>query len=1012
MVRRFRCPYYLLLLTFFLLPRGEKCLATLDPGKPVSEYAIEIWGAERGLDVFAIHSIIQSRDGFLWLGTDEGLVRFDGTQFIRFDRSNTPGMASDNITSVVQDDSGSLWMGTRGGGMLRYRDGTFTRYSGDDGLPGDSVNCLYIDDEGTLWIGLDQGNVCTMRDGIFRTFPGFPAAAGMGIHTIVREGRNLYASSATMLLAQRDGVDTVLVKGNASFVLRSLRRDSSGKIWIGASSGVYVLEGSALRRFETIPSGTSVAVPAIFDDSDGNLWIGTEGDGLYRYSRGRSSRLSLPDGLSSDRILSFCEDTEGNLWIGTRGGGLMRLRDNSISITTKEDGLSDEFVTTVLEGADSTLWIGTRDGGVNEMRNGVVVRSYAAIDGMPGNFIRALEEDRQGNIWVGTGTSLACLKKGNPGGRRSVVRFGAADGLPDFSVRALKVDRNGVLWVGSYGGGVLRMENGVFRSVDPDRRILPSENIRAIVEEADGTLWIGSQGGLSRYSGGAWETFTADGGLAPNIVFTLHPGDDGTLWIGTYSRGLYRYRNGEFRSIRKKDGLFDDVVYTILDDGLGYFWMTSNKGIFRVRKRDLDDFADVKIDRVVSQSYGVSDGMRSAECNGATQPAGWKGIDQTLHFPTVKGLASLKPGAMRANDTPPLVRIDLALADNDTLDISAGAVLGSGVRRLEIRYVGINFFAPEKIRFRYILEGFDDQWIDADTRRRVYYTNIPPGDYIFRVKASNSEGIWNETGASLAVRLPPQLHETWWFRISGALVLAAGVVVFVRRREAAIKADERKKQDIRAQMLELESRALRARMNPHFIFNALNAVQESILDGKTEAACAYLSKFARLLRMILDHSGRSVVTLDQDLELLRLYVEIESLRFDREFNPVFDVAEGLLGGNYMIPPMLLQPFVENAIWHGLARKEGERRLLVSASQSGDTILLTVEDNGIGRSRSAELKRGMPDAHESKGVGLTQERIGALNAMRAAKAQLAIIDLTDDRGAAAGTRVELSLPIGG
>jgi signal transduction histidine kinase/DNA-binding response OmpR family regulator/HPt (histidine-containing phosphotransfer) domain-containing protein/streptogramin lyase len=498
------------------------------------------------------------------------------------------------------------------------------------------------------------------------------------------------------------------------------------------------------------------AIRTVLRDSNGALWVGTEGGGLNRYANGRFTSARQQDGFPSDFVWSLFEDRERNLWAGTVSSGLVRLKDTSFTTYTTREGLSSDFVRPVLEGRDGALWVGTQGGGLNRLKDGKVV-TWTKRNGLPNDQVMALGESRDGTLWIGTNGGLTTMKDGR------LRSYTTHDGLPHDYVRAIYEDRDGQVWVGTRGGGAARFSRGVFTTFQgPDT--VPNSTVHVFLQTRDGTLWIGSNGGLTAYRNGAFRTYTTADGLSSDLAYALHEDADGALWIGTYGGGLTRYKFGQFTRYTTKNGLFDNVVFMILEDGHDRLWMTCNKGIFSVSRRELNQFAEKKIPAITSVAYGTGDGLKTAECNGNTWPAGWRARDGRLWFPTMKGVASVDPDRMRTNVYKPPVMVRRVLAGRREVDLQGDhEVAPGGSAQLEFQYVALSFVSPGRVRYKYRLEGYDSEWIEAGSRRTAYYTNIPPGHYTFRVIASNNDGVWNMTGAAFPVYLAPYVYQTWWF---------------------------------------------------------------------------------------------------------------------------------------------------------------------------------------------------------------------------------------------------------
>ncbi|HKX28695.1 MAG TPA: two-component regulator propeller domain-containing protein [Blastocatellia bacterium] len=738
---------------------------------PIRQFSFDQWEAKQGLPNSEVQAIAQTRDGYLWLGTQEGLARFDGAHFTVFDRRNTREIKHSNVQCLIEGGDGSLWIGTLGG-LVRLKDGKFASFTTKEGLAHDFINSLYEDHEGRLWIGTFGGGLDCFKGGRFTHYTARDGLANDFVSAITEDhtgnlwigtqgGLDCFKNDRFIHYTTREGLP------NNQIWATYESRDRS--LWIGTSGGLVQLKNGKFTTYLPPHDPSHKTVKAIYEDAAGALWIGTYGGGLNRLLDGKFHSFTTGEGLSHDFVCSIYQDREGSIWIGTEGGGLNRLRDDKFVTYTTKEGLTSDSARTVYQSRDGAIWIGTSGGGVSRLKDGHFSH-YTTRDGLADDLVFALFEDRSGVMWFGTNSGLCRLKYGR------FTTYTMKDGLSHDMVRAIFEDRAGRLWVGTRGG-LDCLQDGKFTNYTG--RGFPSNAVRLIYEDRAGDLWIGGNKGLSRFKDGRFTTYTTEQGLSHNFAYTMiedHAEDhDGTFWIGTYGGGLNRLRHGKFTRFTTKEGLFDDIVLQVLDDRRGNLWMSCNKGVFRVDKRQLNDYADGKISAINSVSYGLSDGMKSPECSGSSQPAGWRTIDGRLWFPTTKGMAVIDPATTRIDPFPPQVQIENVVADDQTTTLTGKTEpvrFAPGTVRLEINYSGISLSAPDKVRFRYRLDGFDHDWIDAGARRAAYYTNLPPGSYSFRVMAGNNDGVWNETVALSRFDLAPHFYQRSWFFLLCATLIA------------------------------------------------------------------------------------------------------------------------------------------------------------------------------------------------------------------------------------------------
>lgn len=753
----------------------------LDPQRALTQARLSIWTSDAGLPQNTIEAIVQTRDGYLWMGTEEGLARFDGVRFVVSDRQTAPALRSPFVSSLFESSDGTLWIGTYGGGLARQRHGRIESFRSDI-LGADRIRGMYETKSGSIYVATAGGGMLRIdgdRVTRFTTRDGLPV----------------------------DRIWTVI-------------GDGSDGLWVATHGGGVVRwrDGKVTQRITAHDGLPNDFARTILRDADGTLWIGTDGDGLAEWRNGAIVRvLTARDGLPSDLIRSLVRDRNGSLLIGT-DGGLVRWRDGHPETLGAVDGLPSPIVTTVIEDREGSLWVGT-SAGVARL-NDTKLLPFTRKEGLAGDAARAILEDRRGQMWVGTEGGGLCRMLPAP-----ARCFTKADGLPQESVYALAESRDGSLWIGTDGGGVVRMRDGRFTDRIAN---LPNDHVRAITESPDGTLWISTTGGLARVRGTKVESIAAlaglqlrpllavpdgsllvgtDGaglwrvtgdrasriaaagkGLGSDRVFSLTPDAAGAaVWVGTSGGGLTHLdlRTGAAHTLTRAGGLHDDVVFQLLDDGRD-LWMTSNRGLYRVgRDRVLAAMRGEKSD-LSGTVYGSTDGMPSAECTGAF-PAAIRSRDGRIWVATARGVAVVDFHATARNPVPPVVHIDGVLVDGNALP-DGPLHIRAGAQRLEVHYTAVSLRAPERVTFRYRLEGFDPDWVDAGTSRVAHYTKLPAGDYTFHVTAANEDGVPSAAEGRMTFTVEPEWFETWWARLLGILLIAAAIWGAVRIRLAAARA--------------------------------------------------------------------------------------------------------------------------------------------------------------------------------------------------------------------------------
>jgi diguanylate cyclase (GGDEF)-like protein len=742
----------------------------LDPHRLLTQYVHDTWTTNEGLPQASVNAITQTPDGYLWIATQEGLARFDGVGFTVFDSRTTEGTLDNFVYALHTDHKGTLWVGASGG-LLRYDgNGRFFLYGEEHGWPGSSARQIAEDAAGQLWVGMaSDGSVgekglIRFRDGRFTIFTTKDGLTSNMVHQACpdRQG-NLWVGTGNGLNVLRNGKFThyTTADGLPDNFVRTVLVDRAGAVWVGTPRGLSRLANGAFTTFTTKDGLADANILTLFEDRDGVLWVGTA-HGLSRLVAGRfESAPSLP-GLGDDQIFKLFEDREGSLWIGTHASGLHRLRNVKFTPLGSPEGLLGESAGGILEDRAGRIWIGTSPGGVSILGQGHF-RTLSTQNGLTTDSARAFFEDRDGAMWIGTPEGLNRLENGR------ITTYTTGDGLPSENIQVVHRDRSGTLWVGT-GRGLARFENGKFITVSygPDAPV----SIRFIHEDRARRLWIGGGDGLGYVSGTAFHAVPA---LDDANLQSIAEDADGTLWLGTWSQGLHRWKDGKLTRYTTASGLYDDVAWSVLDDLHGNLWMGSNRGIYRVAKRELDAFAAGNVKSVTSIVYGTAAGMRRRETN-AGSPSALRSRDGKLWFATTGGVVVIDPANVMTNRVAPPVAIERFVTDGAEIAMADSLVLRPGSRDIEIHYAALSFVSPEKVRYRYKLDGYDEHWIDAGNRRVAYYTHVGPGTYHFQVIAANDDGVWNRTGAAIAFRQRPLFHQTWWF---AALVIAALILLGV-----------------------------------------------------------------------------------------------------------------------------------------------------------------------------------------------------------------------------------------
>lgn len=756
----------------------------LDAGRAVTQFILDNWQITDGLPANTVQSVTQTSDGYIWIGTQEGLVRFNGVYFKVYNRHNTPQIKSDWITTLYSDKEGGLWIGTLKGGLVRRRAGRFSCLSTREGLPSHSIHALYQDRQSRLWIGTEAGLAC-FQNGRLSSCTGAAGLSGLTVWTLCgdRRGSLWCGTNSGLWRLQGEGKSNFSeVKSFSNLTITSIYEDRQGVLWVGSRGGGLFRRDNGTFSPITIRDGLSNnMVRCIAADRHENLWVGTDGNGLNRLNRRgmSSSQRSFLNGI----IRCIYEDLEGSLWIGTEGSGLCRLKEGKLTVFSAVEGLSSGMVMAVLEDRAGALWVGT-DKGLNRLKEGRWTH-FMDRDGLSYNDVTSMCEDSEGSLWVGTFSGLNRFHRG------AFTQYSRQNGLSSDMIRSLYRDPRGNLWIGTNGGGLNLLKNGKFYHYTT-RQGLSHDRVGYIHEDRRGNLWIGTDRGLNSFREGRFEV-PEHGELGAAWILCIHEDLQGRLWIGTNGSGLFRLTAGSVTQFSTLSRLLPDRIAHILEDNRGDLWLSSSRGIFQVSKQELNDVADGKLETPRLVYYTEVDGMASRECNGGTQPAGWKSRDGRLWFPTIKGLVMIDPGSFKVNQYPPPVVIEAVTADKMEFDPAlVGQTetlnLPAGTERLGFHFAGLSYVIPQRVSFRYKLEGYDRDWRHHSSPNRIaYYMNIPPGSYTFRVIAANNDGIWNRRGAAFTFYLKPFFYQTPWFYALYPLVLIALFVLGHRLRVRHLK---------------------------------------------------------------------------------------------------------------------------------------------------------------------------------------------------------------------------------
>ncbi len=1021
------------------------------PGVSFEQLKTENIQRVKGLSQNMVNTIMQDKEGYLWFGTWDGLNQFDGYTFRIFNKKD--GMSNPTINSLLEDDEGIIWAGTQDGlNKFDRKIRTFTSFHNipedRNSLSNNTINHLFQDQNGMIWISTIQGlNVYNKKSHSFARYS-FNIVNADSIRTNwinkVTQDANGNLWIATRFGLFRFDVESHLFtpffhyeneeNSISSDDINDIFIDKKGRLWVGTRHGLNLFLGDkkGFRRIyhahEDEKSLSNNDVKAIFEDSRGVIWIGTknklniynEADGSFTHFSHTGNNTSI----SNDDIMCIFEDDMGSVWIGTYNGvnkvnlGLSKF-DYYHRNPDMPNSLSSDIIHSVFKDDDGLIWLGTGKGvNILDRETGKYTQLHYMIDpftDLSEETIRSLHKDSYGNIWIATDSRG--LLKYNPLSNKYthyVAGGEKSNSLNSNNLLWVTEDSKGNIWVSSDRGiNSFHPNRNAFRSWTHNPRdsgSISSNQVWIIYEDRKNTLWFGTDNGLNKYDPVSEQfiSYTYDPAnsksIGANAVYGIYEDSRGNYWIGTMGGGLNRFNpiTEEFTRFDEDNGLPNNVVYIAQEDKNGNLWLSTNWGLSK-----FNPFTGEFI------NYDVQDGLQGHEYNGG---AWFHAEDGELFFGGMDGLNCFIPEEIRQNKNIP--RIVITEFNKLNIPVKKEFYDGDTIRLNEddnffsIEFSALDFTNPSKNKYRYILENYEEDWNTRTANRRLAeYTRVEPGSYVFRVIASNNDGFWNEKGVSLHIIVLPPWWDTLIFRIIFGAFVFALLWSFIYWRIRTIKKKhevEKKVLAIEKELFDIQQKSLQLQMNPHFIFNSLNAIQSFVISSNTDKAIHYLSKFSQLMRTILINSREASIPVKDELKAITHYMDIERLRFDNKFDYKVNV-DPMIDQEFMeIPPMIIQPFIENAILHGLIHSKEPGHISLDLQLREHFIFCTIEDNGVGRKKAMEIKEASGIKRKSRGMIITRERLEILNKQNKEQFAVKVIDLKDNEGNPSGTRVEINI----
>ena len=791
----------------------------LDPSKKLTQYTLDSWGDEQGLNSGGVQAIIQSKTGYLWIGTFNGIFRFDGVKFKHYSKNNHTKITNNGVPSIKEDAVGNIWAGSNGGGIyIIDSHDNIKVLTTKDGLASNVIRRLFIAKNGDVFIGTGNG-LSIFRDSTITNYKSFfidsTSTSNVSVSAFHEDKNgNIWIGTNQGLFQFKDDklIPITLIENYKSAIeILSIITNENNELFVGSyGNGVLKQNGDFFIDFP-LPLGMD-KVSSLYFDSNESLWISHQ-NGIFRYHKGRFDPLPSFSGTNEDAVEEVIEDNEGSIWISRYNGGIDRLRDGLFENYTIFEGLSDNMTHSVYEDSDGSKWIATVNG-LNHFQNGKFTVYNKESGELAGNLVRDVYRDSKGILWVATYDGLTTIKG------KTIRHYTTKDGLTSNLVRVVFEDSSGRIWIGTRNGLNL-FEDGKFIQYTNENG-LSNNFIMSIIEPKIGELWIGtSGGGITVLKNGRFKKYTTKDGLASNIIFRIHQDDENHLWIAT-NNGLTRYNGSFFSGFNTNKGFLNMAIFQILEDEHNKFWITSDFGIIKVDRSELNRYVEDSTARINEISYKQVDGLKRSECTGAAKSM--VASDGKIWFATLGGVAVVDVNKSLKNTLPPPVLIESIDVDQKRYKIDGIIEFPPGSKSYEINYTGLSLKVPDRVEFKYMLEGYDDEWINVGSRRTAFYTNIAPGDYSFKVMAANNDGVWSKEPAVIKFVVHPHFYQTEGFYVFGFFTFMAllwGIYNFrvrsIKKEKAWLKqlVDERtfeikqQKEEIEAQRDKIEERSLK-----------------------------------------------------------------------------------------------------------------------------------------------------------------------------------------------------------
>lgn len=962
------------------------------------------YSLEDGLSQSQVTSIAQDGEGYMWFGTFGGANRFDGRVFKTYTIDN--GLLDNEINQVYIDNLGVAWIATKGG-ISKFTGKGFSSIMLPKGHENTQVAAITQDDSNTFWIATTQG-VFKLQNEVFKPI----STSAQNIRHIVQCKDGIIRIGTPEGIEALDGnrfiKDTLTLGLNVSMVISN----KPNEYWATTlGQGLIFVHGNTIKQYTKSDGLISDNIRCGIFDAEGVMWLCAK-NGLSEFDGAKFQNMNQDDGFGSNDLRSVFFDTESNLWIGTGGKGILRFTGKAFVTYTTSSGIGSDIVMGAMQDHSNNLWFGTYDQGISKYENGKFY-NYSTSAGLSNSRVWAEAIDYNGNLWIATSSGI------NKISANGIQVFSSTDGLTSKKATSILVSSDSTIWFGTKSG-ITAYKNGLFIPY-PSGYGTIGNNVRALLEDAQGNIWAGCETGLFKFENNIWKPIlSVQSGLNANTIYSLEQDKQGTIWIGT-ENGLHAYNDSNCSIIELDETFGASFIAFLITSSDNKLWAGTSNGLYSINLNDYYSSNVVSIDH-----YTKADGLASLECN---QNSAFIDNNGKLWFGTSDGLTRLNLESLNTEPesyTPKIHLTDIKLfarstnwheytdTINDWSGLPEHLTVPYRKNHFTFSFTGIYHSNPNNIEYMYMLVGFDEDWLPVTNANFATYSNLPHGSFTFQVIAGNGNGIWSAVPATFSFEILPPFWLTWWFYLSCFLLLTfCGIAAVYWRRKVRIRKETTMQLHYQSKMLALEQQTLNASMNRHFIFNALNSIQYYINRQDKLSANRYLSSFAKLVRKNLDSSSSgNMVPLGEEIERLKLYLNLEHMRFQDKFEYTIDADDNLNLQAIEVPAMLLQPFVENSIWHGILPKGESGVINISLTKkTDDTLQIRIQDDGVGIEQSKLNKQIEQGDHISKGMDITTNRLKLLKEMTNRNIYVnGPYELKHDNGTVSGTAVEIVLPI--